>query len=173
MVRKNNLRAVRDKKVAIYFHASSAQGSDFLQEGQRINHHAIANDADALGPQNAAGHELQDKLFPVDYDGVSGIVAAGVASHHRKGLSEHIDNLALTLIAPLRSDNDRSSASARLTSSQFKLHLEFCAAANRGPPQGRTHLPRRCCWIDWKTGKIGGTRCVRSSIPNQAVEEQT
>src|SRR3979490_954863 len=173
MVRKNDLRAVRDEKVAVHFHARSAQGSNFLEEGQRINHHAIADHAGALGPQNTAGHELQDKLFPVDDDGVSGIVAAGVASHHRKGLSEHVDNLALALIAPLRSDNDRSSASARFASSQCKLHLEYGAAANRGPPHGRTHLPPRCCWIDWKTGKIGGTRCVRSSIPNQAVEEQT
>src|SRR5437660_4652911 len=173
MVGQNNLRAVRDEKVAIHFHTGSAQGSNFLQEGQRINHHAVADDAGALGPQNAARHELQDELFPIDDDGVSGVMAAGVASDHRKGLSEYVDNLALALVAPLRSYNDRSPASARLTSSQFKLHLEFCAAANRGPPQGRTHLPRRCCWIDWKTGKIGGTWCVRSSIPNQAVEEQT
>src|SRR6266852_5340467 len=173
MVGKNDLRAVRDEEIAVHFHARSAQGSDFLQEGQWINHHAIANDARALGPQNAARHELQDELFPVDDDGVSCIVATGVASHHRKGLGEHVDNLALALIAPLCSDNDRSSASARFTAAQCKLHLEYCAAANRSPPQGRTHLPRRCCWIDWKTGKIGGTRCVRSSIPNQPVEEQT
>ena len=31
---------------------------------------------------------------------------------------------------------------------------------------------RRCC-VDWKTGKIGGAWCVRPSIPNGAVEEQT
>src|SRR6202165_4632909 len=173
MVGKNDLRAVRDEKIAAHFPARSAQGSNFLQEGQRINHHSVANDTGALGTQNAARHELQDKLFPVDDDGVSGIVAAGVASYHRKSLGEHVDNLALALIAPLRSDNNRSSASARFTSAQCKLHLEYCAAANRSPPQGRTHLPRRCCWIDWKTGKIGGTRCVRSSIPNRPVEEQT
>src|SRR5712692_3572845 len=173
MVRKNYLRAVRYEKIAVHLHARSAQGSDFLQEGQRINHYAVANDAGALGPQNAAGHELQDKLFPVDDDSMSGIVTAGVASHHRKSLSEYVDKLDFTLIAPLRSDNDRSSASARFTSAQCKLHLEYCAAANRSPPQGRTHLPRRCCWIDWKTGKIGGTWCVPFSIPNQPVEEQT
>src|SRR6266404_3100134 len=145
MVGKNNLRAVRDEKVAIHFHAGSAQGSDFLQEGQRINHHAVADDAGALGPQNASGHELQDELFPVDDDGVSGVMAAGIARHHRKSLSEHVDNLALALIAPLRSDDDRSSASARLTSAQSELQLEYCAAANQSPPQGRTHLPRCCC----------------------------
>src|SRR5260370_13047511 len=130
MVGKNDLRAVRDEKIAVHFHARSAQGSNYIQEGEWINHHSVAKDADALGPQNAAGHELQDELFPVDDDGVSGIVAAGVASHHRKSLGEHVDDLALALVAPLRSDNDRSSASARFTSRQCELHLEFCAAAN-------------------------------------------
>src|ERR1700687_6175180 len=136
MVGKNDLRAVRDEKVAVHFHAGSAQGSDFLQEGQRINHHAIANDAGALGPQNAAGHELQDELFPVDDDGVSGIVAAGIASHHRKSLGEHVDNLALALIAPLRSDNDRSSASARFTSAQTETPLGILRGRKSKPAPG-------------------------------------
>src|ERR1700688_2946407 len=131
MVGKNDVRAVRDEKIAVHFHARSAQRSNFLQEGQRINHHAIADDAGALGPQNAAGHELPDEFFSVDDDGVSGIVAAGRASPQPKSLSEHVDNLALALVAPLRSDNDRSSASARLTSAQCNLHLEFCATANQ------------------------------------------
>ena len=81
MVGKNDLRAVGDEKVAVHFHAGSAQGSDFLQERQRIEHHAIADDAGAFGPQNAAGYELQDEFLAVDDDGVSGVVAAGVASH--------------------------------------------------------------------------------------------
>src|SRR6266403_1166264 len=142
MVGQNNLRAVRDEKVAVHFHAGSAQGSDFLQEGQRINHHSIADDAGALGPQNASGHELQDELFPVDDDGVSGVIVAGIARHHRESLSEHVDNLALALIAPLRSDDDRSSASALITSAQMQTPIGYCAAANRSPPQSRTHLPR-------------------------------
>ena len=136
MVGKNNLRAIRDEKIAVHFHAGGAQGSDFLQEGQRIDHHAIADDAGALRPQNAAGHELQNEFFSVDDDGVSGVVAAGVASHHRKCLSEYVDNLALALVAPLGSDNDRSSAPARATSAQCKLHLEYCAAANPKPAPG-------------------------------------
>src|ERR1700675_2720533 len=142
MVGKNDLRGVRHEKIAVPFYAGSAQRSEFLQEGQWINHHAIADDAGALGPQNAAGYELQDELFPVDDDGVSGIVAPGVPGHDRKRLSEHVDNLALALVAPLGSDDDRSSAPA-VTSAQCELHLEFRAAANRSPPQGRTHLPRR------------------------------
>src|SRR5208282_333519 len=118
MVGKNNLRAIRDEEVAIHLHAGGAQGGDFLQEGQRINHHAVADDAGALGPQNAAGHELQNEFLAVDDDGVPGVMAAGVARHDRKGLREYVDNLALAFVAPLGSDNDRSSASARLTAAQ-------------------------------------------------------
>ena len=118
MVGKNNLRAIRDEEIAIHLHAGGAQGSDFLQKGQRIDHHAIADHAGALRPQNAAGHELQNEFLSVDDDGVSGIVAAGVARHDRKCLGEYVDNLALALVAPLGSNNDRSSASARATSAQ-------------------------------------------------------
>src|ERR1700747_202062 len=99
MVGENDLRAVRHEKVAVHFHAGSAQRSNFLQEGQRINHYAIADNAGALGPQNAAGHELQDELFSVDDDSMSGVVATGVTSYHRKRLSEYVDNLALALVA--------------------------------------------------------------------------
>jgi len=42
-----------------------AQGSDFLPKSQRIDHHSIADDAGALGPQNAAGHQLQINFLPL------------------------------------------------------------------------------------------------------------
>ena len=115
MVGKNNLCAVRDEKIAVHFHAGSAQRGNFLQKGQRVNHHAIADDAGALRPQNAAGDELQNKFFSVDDDGVSGVVSAGVARHDRKSLREYVDNFALALVAPLGSNNDRGSASALLS----------------------------------------------------------
>jgi hypothetical protein len=70
---------------------------------------------------------LQDEFFPVDDDSVSGVVSAGIASHDRKGLGEYVDDLALALVAPLGSDNDRSStsgSSASSASTQFELQLE-------------------------------------------------
>src|SRR5258708_32263153 len=111
MVGKDNLCAIRDEKIAIHFYAGRAQGGDFLQEGQWIDDHAVANDARALGPQNTAGHELQDKLFSVDDDGESGSVAARITSLHREGLGQYVDNLPLTVVAPFGSDNNLSPPS--------------------------------------------------------------
>ena len=125
MVGENDLGAIGNKEIAIDFHARGAQGSDFLQKSQRIDHHSIADDAGALGPQNAAGHQLQDKLLAVDDDRVSGVVAAGVARHYRKSVGKNVDNLALALVAPLGSDNDCGSASARAAFAQGKLHLKL------------------------------------------------
>src|SRR5258708_12836693 len=90
MVGKDNLCGIRDEKIAIHFYAGSAQGGDFLQEGQWIDDYAVANDARALGPQNTAGHELQDELFSVADDGVSGIVAAPITSHHPEVLGLYL-----------------------------------------------------------------------------------
>jgi hypothetical protein len=56
---------------------------------------------------------------------VSGVVTAGVACHDLKGLGEHVNYLALTLVSPLGPDYDRSSASARLTSVQRKLQVDL------------------------------------------------
>ena len=81
VVRQNHLRAIRDEEIAIHLHAGIAQRCHFLQKCHRIQHHAVADDAGALGPQNAAGHKLQNKFLPVDDDGVSGVMSAGVAGH--------------------------------------------------------------------------------------------
>jgi hypothetical protein len=52
---------------------------------------------------------LQDEFLALDDDGVAGIVASGIAGHDGKVVGEHVDNLALAFIAPLRADDDRSS----------------------------------------------------------------
>jgi hypothetical protein len=51
-------------------------------------------------------------------------MAAGIAGYDRKSLGEYIDNLALALVAPLGSYDDRGSTSSRFTSGQCKLQLE-------------------------------------------------
>jgi hypothetical protein len=61
---------------------------------------------------------LQNEFFSVDDDGVSGVMAAGVARHDGKSLGKYVDHLTLALVAPLRSNNDRSSASARFAAPQ-------------------------------------------------------
>ena len=102
---------------------------------------------------SAPGHQLQHEFFPVDNDRVSGVVATGVASHHRKSLREYIDNLALALVAPLGSDNDRSSASSRYAATQCKTPLGLWRDRKPKPAPG-SHTRVAPLLLN-KTGKPG------------------
>jgi hypothetical protein len=132
------MSAVADEKATIDFHTGVAQRANFFEKRHGIEDHAIADYAAATCPQNAARHQLQDKLLALDDDGMAGVMAAGIARHDGEVFREHVDNLAFALVAPLGADDDRS----------FSL-LQMLAPWNRMPrpsrPQlrGRTHsLPR-------------------------------
>ena len=101
VVGQNHLRAVRDKELAVDLQARVLQLLHLAQERHRVQHHAVADHALALRPQHAAGNQLQHKLLAGDDDGVPGVVPARVARHHGELLAQHIDDLALALIAPL------------------------------------------------------------------------
>src|SRR5580692_5225392 len=124
MVGKNDLRAIGDEKIAVHFDARSTQRCDLFQKSQRIDDHAIADHARALRPQYSPRNQLQNKFLAIDDDGMSGIVSAGVARHHRKSPREYIDNLPLALVAPLRADDDRGPAPVAVTSAQPELQAE-------------------------------------------------
>ena len=64
--------------------------------------------AAAAGAQDTAGYQLQNEFFPVDDDGVSGIVAAGITGNDGEIFRKNVDDLAFTLVAPLRTYDDRS-----------------------------------------------------------------
>jgi len=110
LVGQDHVRPIRDKKIAVHFDSGFAQATDFLQKGERVEHHAIADHTTAIGAQHAAGHQLENKLFAVDDDGVSGVVAAGIASYDREALRQHVNDLPFSLIAPLGAYDHRSLA---------------------------------------------------------------
>ncbi len=87
---------------------------DFLHEGKRVEHHAIADDAAAAFAQHAAGNQLQDELLALDGDGVSRIVAAGIARDDLEALREHVDDFAFAFVAPLGADDDCCLACSQL-----------------------------------------------------------
>src|SRR5699024_1202173 len=66
-----------------------------------INDHAVAHDADDVGPQDAGGQQVQNELAPLVLDGVAGVVAALVADHDIVILAEQVDHAALALVAPV------------------------------------------------------------------------
>ncbi len=108
MVRQDHVGAVADEQAAIHFHAGFAQRGHFLEKGDGVEHHAVADDAAAARPQDAARHQLKNEFLSVDDDGVPGIVSAGIAGHDREILRENVHDLALAFVAPLRTDDDRS-----------------------------------------------------------------
>ncbi len=99
------MRAVGNKKIAIHLHAGIAQHANFLQESQRIKHHAIANHGAAALAQHAARNQLENEFLALNNDRVAGVVSSGVARHHRKILGEDVDDLAFAFIAPLGAHN--------------------------------------------------------------------
>src|SRR6202012_5247127 len=101
VIGEDDLRAVGYEELAIDTDAPVAQLLDFAQEGDRVEHHAVANHALAAGPQHAAGNQLQNKLLLAMNDRVPGVVPARVARHRAEPLAEHVYNFAFALIAPL------------------------------------------------------------------------
>src|SRR3954467_5431658 len=102
--------------MSVKLHAHGLQAVYFFHERKWVKHHTVADDGFAAFAQHTAGNELQDKLFALDDDGVSSIVSAGVARDAIKILREHVNDLALTLIAPLGADNDYCVAFFHATS---------------------------------------------------------
>src|SRR6202050_3417435 len=135
MVGQNHLGTVRDEEISVDGHARLAQRSHFLQKSHGIEHHAVADYAAAGGSQDSAGNQLQNEFLAIDDDRVPGIVAAGVAGHHRKALRQNVDNLSLALVAPLGSDNYRSLAS-------FQCHLRDRDFADARPRHAHVRTPR-------------------------------
>ena len=67
----------------------------------RVDHHAVADRAQLARIQDSRRDQVELPRHTVAHDGVPGVVAALEADHHVRLLREEIDDLALTLVAPL------------------------------------------------------------------------
>ena len=103
VIGQDDLGAVGDVELTVHVDAEVAELGDFLEEGDGVEDDSVADDASAVGAEDAAGDELQDKLLAVDDHGVAGVVAAGVAGDDVELFAEDVDDLALAFIAPLGS----------------------------------------------------------------------
>ncbi len=74
----------------------------FDQDG-RIDHDAVADDADLARVENAGRDEMQDGLFPSDDQGVAGVVAPLEAGDHIGIFRINIDDFPFSFVAPLGS----------------------------------------------------------------------
>jgi len=107
MVRQNHLRAVGDEELPVHRQTLLLQHLDLSEKGRRIKHYTVADHTFATLAQNAAWNQVQYELLARDDDRVSGIMTTGVPRHYGEALRQNVDNLSLTLIAPLGTQNDR------------------------------------------------------------------
>ena len=86
--------------------ALALQFCDFIEEGLRIEHHAVADDRELGRPQHAGRQQRQLVGLAIDDERMAGIVAA-LEAHDDVGLlRQPVDDLALPLVAPLGADDD-------------------------------------------------------------------
>ena len=86
MVGEDYVRPVADKEIAVNLHAGLAKRIDFLHECERIENYTVTDDTTAAGPQHATRNELQDELLPLNCDGMSRVVSAGIARNNAEAL---------------------------------------------------------------------------------------
>ena len=82
------------------------QRGDLIEQGLRIEHHAVADDRQFPGPHHARGQQRKLIGDAVDDQRVAGIVAALEADDDIGLLGQPIDDLAFALVAPLGADHD-------------------------------------------------------------------
>ena len=114
--------AVADGNSAVHFHTGTAQGRHFFQEGHGVEHHTIADDTTAAGAQHTTRHQLQNEFLVTDDDGMARVMSATISCHDGEVFREDVDDLALTLVPPLRTYNDRSLALLQIQLRGSKLH---------------------------------------------------
>ena len=100
------MRAIGDVEAAFYVDARLREHFDFVDERDRINDDAHADDGMLFGTKDAARDELQDVFFFADDDGVAGVVASGYADDVVKRAREIVDDFALAFVTPLRANDD-------------------------------------------------------------------
>ena len=86
--------------------ALALQLCHLVEEGLRIEHHAVADHRKLGGPQHAGRQQRQLVGLAVDDERMAGIVAA-LEAHDDVGLlRQPVDDLALPFVAPLGADDD-------------------------------------------------------------------
>jgi hypothetical protein len=86
-------------------HALRPNGVDLAFEVIRVEHHAVADDGQFAGSDDAGGQQRQLEDLVADHQRMAGVVAALETHDHVGGNREPIDDLALAFVAPLSADH--------------------------------------------------------------------
>ncbi len=101
VVRHDDRRGRADLQAAAHFDAVGFEFADLLLQRAWVQHHAVADQAQRIGTQDAGGNQVEHGLLAADHQRVAGVVAALEADDGADILRQQIDDLALAFIAPL------------------------------------------------------------------------
>ena len=106
VVRHDHVRVERDDELAVVLEgALGLQALDLHDQHGGIRDDAVPDDAELAGVEDAGRDEVEDGLLAPHHQRVAGVVPALEADHHVGVLGEEVDDLALALVAPLRTDD--------------------------------------------------------------------
>jgi hypothetical protein len=77
-----------------------------LDQLAEIDHHPVPQDAGLALAQDPRGDEVEDDLLVAHHHRVPRVVPPLVAGDDVEALAQHVDDLALALVAPLHADHD-------------------------------------------------------------------
>lgn len=101
VVREDDVRAVAHQEILADFHPLLTEAFHFIEQSPGVDDNPGSDDPDLAGSQDADWQQRQLVFDPAKHDGVAGIVAALVAHDDVVMIGQHVDDLALGLVAPL------------------------------------------------------------------------
>ena len=101
MPRHHEVGAVTDEEILIDLDPLGTQPLDLLDQGDRIDNHAVADHADLSFPQNAGGDQVKYILLAAIHNGVAGVVASLAADDDIDSSGQDVDDLPFAFISPL------------------------------------------------------------------------
>ena len=90
-----------DKEILRSINTLLGNTLNLLTEDAGLDEHAVTDEVDFVLMKDTTGDDMQHMLEAVELEGVAGIGAALEAGHHIIARSQHVDYLALALVAPL------------------------------------------------------------------------
>ena len=134
VVRRDEVRVGGDAEV-VDRHAALDQAVQFPAEDVEVDDDAVADEALGAGVEDPGGDEVELVDLLTRHDRVPGVVAPLVAGDDIAALSEQVDDLSLSLVAPLGSDHDQRR---QLASSVFSGSMAVRVAPRGSAPTGRS-----------------------------------
>src|SRR5687768_12062486 len=132
---------------------------ELVEELLEVEHHAVAEQAALLRVQDTGWYLVQNELVDLPrcgiayMHGVTGVRATLIARDDAGVAGEHIDDLALTLIAPLRADDDETAVLLHRCSARAWSRKRWSAPA--------TSSMVRCTPSPRRFVRLSAGRCTR------------